>query len=225
MLVFGMVRSRYLAFQTLCFSTRLFILVFTLVTPQMLLGSEEQREESQFWVTKTALSNQIEMPFLFSGQPVSPEHPRWDDYSDAIATFSTTQDCLLPSANVEDEVNLLAVNWSALRSHRALEVCFFRIFSSIGDLQKIRKWLTLYQYRLLNTRFEKIGANYRLGEVIPSKTTASFEGFVATDVFEDRTNIFRYGIGWLRSAKGYTIQVKLSEYGEVLDVFSGVQGR
>lgn len=219
-----MFQSRDYIFQTLKLLRLLGILVSILVMPRISHGNEDSFEKPQFWIPTTALSNQTETPFLFIGKPVSPEHPRWEHYSEVIEEFDTANDCLAPSTTIAEEVDVLAINWSALRSHRAVEVCLFRIFSSIGDIHKIREWLTLQQYRLLENRFSKTETRY-LETSITSKTFVTIEGYLNSDVFEDRVKIFRYGLGWLHPAKGYMIQVVLSEAGEVVSIFSGMQGR
>ena len=74
--------------------------------------------------------------------PVSYHSP---ERVNAIKTFATTRDCLIESEQLADDPDLRLIDWKNIRSRPALEVCLWRIFSSLEDFQSILKWVSFHK--------------------------------------------------------------------------------
>jgi hypothetical protein len=85
---------------------------------------------------------------MFSGKIVDSGHPRYSDYDNALRKFRRTQACLMSSERMVQTPNLLNIEWPNLRDRHDLEVCLFRIFRSLGNLDAIRAWLEFHAFEV-----------------------------------------------------------------------------
>lgn len=98
-------------------------------------------------MTYEYLSNQDDDPFLFNGKIMNEEHPRWHQYEETLARFPKVKDCLLEGYDT-NPVNLYAIDWDNVGTGRGAEVCTFRIFRSLANLERVTEWLRLHDFRV-----------------------------------------------------------------------------
>ncbi len=86
------------------------------------------------------LSSEETHPFLFLGK-LPPDNKK--ALKRAIAQFPDVRSCLVRSEKHKDRPNLLLLDWNAMHSEEAVEVCIFRIMSSIRNVRESRKWFEI----------------------------------------------------------------------------------
>lgn len=89
-------------------------------------------------LTYKYLATEADTPFLRWGKP-----PTEDAYRRAAQKWQDVRSCLVATEAKKRQPNLVNVDWDRLYSIEDGEVCLFRIFSSIGNLDGIGKWLRL----------------------------------------------------------------------------------
>jgi len=104
------------------------------------------------------LSNQEIDPFLFYGKVVDREHPQWREYRRSLSRYSDVRDCLIPSEAKRQTPNLILIDWKKMRSEEVIEVCMFRIFSSLESPADAKQWLEIQglQNVVLKDRYRSI---------------------------------------------------------------------
>jgi hypothetical protein len=93
------------------------------------------------------LSTQAEDPFLFLGKLVEPGHPRFEAFKEALQRFPNVRTCLLDSEVNSEEPNLLKFDWRRPEGGPELEVCLFRVMSSLGGPGPIYEWLQYHEFK------------------------------------------------------------------------------
>ncbi len=88
------------------------------------------------------LAKQETEPFLFIGKVVDDKHPKFGEYISATRRFPDARSCL---KQVERE-DLRRIDWKAIDNIREIEVCVFRIASSIEDVEVIKHWLMYHGF-------------------------------------------------------------------------------
>ena len=192
------------------------------------LGSSiDATPPSAFVVAKELLSSQHNHPFLFLGKPMDPSQPRWDEYAEAIQRFQSAEACLIAPPE-GSEWNLAAVDWTAMHSHKDIEVCFFRIFDTLNDPERVRRWLEHQGYWTTEMQ-----PPYESNPSVrfPLEPIYRFAGLIATNELEARMSFDNGGVlGFLLglvlpAPKGYTVNLSFSADLQIVSVFSGSQGR
>ncbi|MGR3341652.1 MAG: hypothetical protein ACU0DI_00180 [Paracoccaceae bacterium] len=97
-------------------------------------------------VQNSNLSSQDTDPFLFLGKLVDESHPRFGDYKRAIKRFSHVRQCYEPGDSSLTELDLLKFEWKKPKGRWQLEVCLFRIATSLGDSAALREWLDYHGF-------------------------------------------------------------------------------
>ena len=161
------------------------------------------------------ISNETDEPFMFLGKVVNDGHPRHSDYDDALRKFRRTQACLISSERMAQTPNLLKIDWANLRGRHDLEVCLFRIFRSLGNLEAIRAWLEFHAFEVRGpTRV--VGENYRpRNECEP---LYSFGGSWDSDEAMRHRPSLLWRLTGLTLIHGTSVNIGLSESGELVDV-------
>lgn len=73
---------------------------------------------------------------------------------EAIIKFPDTPSCLIKATRNKQKPDLRLINWDAFRTLQDVNVCFWRIFSSLETPEKVEKWL--YFQNAKNVYFEPI---------------------------------------------------------------------
>ncbi|HUS53270.1 MAG TPA: hypothetical protein VMY41_04595 [Thermohalobaculum sp.] len=85
-------------------------------------------------------------PFLFIGKMVDEKHPRYADYRKALRSFPDLRSCLTANERERPQPDLRQIDWDAMRDSRDIDVCVFRIASSIKDIELIKGWLRYHDF-------------------------------------------------------------------------------
>jgi len=120
------------------------------------------------------LANQETDPFLFSGKVMDREHPRWSQYRSAIRSYADVRDCLVRSEVKKETPNLTLINWKKMRSGKIIEVCLFRVFSSLGSPENAKLWLEVQGLKnaSLNVRKGRVVRDWKRVEVTLASVSA-----------------------------------------------------
>jgi hypothetical protein len=87
------------------------------------------------------LAKQEAEPFLFQGKVVDVDHPWYSDYKKALRRFPDVRSCLTTDEREKPQPDLRLIDWGTIGSIREIDVCVFRIASSIEDIETIQFWL------------------------------------------------------------------------------------
>jgi len=63
----------------------------------------------------------------------------------AMSKYSTTRDCLIKSEKVKDNPDLRLINWKRVKTLEELDICLWRIFSSLDDFESIVEWMIFHK--------------------------------------------------------------------------------
>jgi hypothetical protein len=118
----------------------LFAAPVTSVIAQEDTGSTDPKA---FLIPRERLSTQISDPFKLVGRVMDESQPRWDEFEDTLASFPTTSSCLLPEEREKEVQNLLAFDWKAMRYLTEIDICVWRIATTLNDINLMRDWLAL----------------------------------------------------------------------------------
>lgn len=66
---------------------------------------------------------------------------------EAIKTYPTTRACLIESERTSENPDLRLIDWKHIRKRAELEVCLWRIFSSLEDFQSIMEWMSFHHVK------------------------------------------------------------------------------
>ncbi len=92
-------------------------------------------------VPVTRLTHQETRPFVLGRSILTEEFGAWDSYRRALRRFPDARNCLVRGQrNRQDVIDLLAVDWPRLRGRPNGEVCYFRIFTTLDDMDLIDAW-------------------------------------------------------------------------------------
>jgi hypothetical protein len=94
------------------------------------------------------LAKQSLVPFEVLGQVLDSEHPLWTRYESSLNKFSSAQDCLLPAARTPIGWSISAIDWNSFKDHQDIEVCVFRVASSLQSPERARIWLLHQGYQV-----------------------------------------------------------------------------
>ena len=92
------------------------------------------------------LSTQETRPFLLNGEEILPTSPRWKEYEEALVQFPDALSCLKESEREKKFVDLLQIDWNAPKYLQGLNVCIFRIFTSLENVDEMYIWLSFHEF-------------------------------------------------------------------------------
>jgi len=92
------------------------------------------------------LSNESNFPYLWYGmRPSEPrgksEDPNLEEHLRAIEMFPSVRECLLPEEAEKEVPDLSRIDWARIPDVAAVEVCIFRVASSIRSADSVKMWL------------------------------------------------------------------------------------
>lgn len=108
------------------------------------------------------LSDEETIPFLFLGQEMHQDHPRYGEYIGPIQQFPSVRSCLVETEQDAEKPDLAAFNWKSMENPAQAEVCIYRIATSYGDPQALATWLE-------NQGFQRVTFSKRATTVDGSK--------------------------------------------------------
>lgn len=166
------------------------------------------------------LASEGEYPFLKFGDVPSSEHlhpPLYKKYRKAVEKFPDARSCLVRSERIKEHPNLLMFNWDAIHSFEEGEVCLFRIFASIGDLENVKSWLT-YQGLRVTDHYERPASKYAKSIYAEQR----WNTVVASWPSQEKGTIFYTNVAEKLSREllehGVSVGVTAAENGEVVDI-------
>ncbi len=165
------------------------------------------------------LAKQETEPFLFLGKVVDINHPRYSDYKRALRSFPDVRSCLTEEERGKSQPDLRQMDWGAVSNIRDIDVCVFRIASSIEDVETIRIWLRYHDFRVGK------GSRIHSEDYVPKSETDRMFGFQSHLSVEKFREIlprswFARLIG-LELMRNYWLTVSFSQSGQVVGVSSG----
>lgn len=152
-------------------------LAFLLYTVALSLMTSSARSELRgdyygqeaYIVSKDSLSHQSTRPFIFAGKTVTPQNEgAWKQFEKVILRFPDASSCLNSEGQYSgDLLNLLDISWDprwsvsrGLVKHRVLQVCIFRILTTLDDKDLITGWFEFHDFEL----FPKVASEHRTEE-------------------------------------------------------------
>lgn len=170
-------------------------------------------------VPYTHLATQETDPFLFIGKVMNEDHPRYHQFKRALRKFPDVRSCLIPEEQEKQRPDLRQIDWSAIGEFKEINVCVFRIATSIDDVEGIRKWFRYHGFRLSNLSWS-VHPRY-----MPKNETDRVSGFEAFLTVEQvRKIIPRSWIARLigfEGMHGYSLAIGFSRSGRVVSVDTG----
>jgi hypothetical protein len=131
------------------------------------------------------LTSQDTRPFLYNGNPMTPESGRWKQYRNPLGRFPTTLSCLEQSEQGKSVVDLMRIDWTAPEYVQGLDVCIFRILASLDSLEEIEAWLAYHEFRIIpHTRV--VSDQPQSTNPRPYYRTHKIEGYWTPDAYHQR---------------------------------------
>lgn len=98
-------------------------------------------DPSVFLIPREELSTQVSDPFMLAGRVMDETQPLWDEFDETLSAFPDTSSCLLPEERGKEAQNLLAFDWKAMRYLTEIDICVWRIATTLDDMELMRDWL------------------------------------------------------------------------------------
>lgn len=98
------------------------------------------------------LSDEKHFPFLQFGSPPRKELSSYDNYAKSISRYPDIRSCLENSEKKETSPDLGKFDWKAMENEFDVEVCMFRLLSSIANVERSKKWLELQGFNIDDER-------------------------------------------------------------------------
>jgi hypothetical protein len=92
-------------------------------------------------IPNVRLAKQESEPFLFQGKEVNVNYPWYSGYKKVLRRFPDVRSCLTTDEREKPQPDLRLIDWGAIGNTREIDVCVFRIASSIEDIKTIQFWL------------------------------------------------------------------------------------
>ena len=169
------------------------------------------------------LSKQETEPFLFFGRVVDEKHPKANDYRKAIRRFPDVRSCLTTDEREKPRPDLRQIDWAAIDDIREIEVCIFRIASSIEDIETIKLWLQYHGFTV-GRMWQHFGKDY-----VPSYKTAPISQLPSRLSIEEFRKIvprtwFTRLFG-LELGRSYALYMEFSQNGQLVSVTSSLASK
>ncbi|WP_208350541.1 hypothetical protein [Pseudaestuariivita rosea] len=182
-------------------------------------GSRDVAANSFTWdncsVPVERLTTQETRPFMFLGNLVDRNHPRWHEFDHYIALYPDARSCLIKDEQDKMEPNLLNIDWLKLRPAAAKRVCFFRIFTSLQTHEQIKSWLSHHGFSAYGPRRVK-SLNYEPRH--EDDPIAYIAGTMSAEGINELTKPLLWRLTGMTIAYGFSISVSLNDKGEVVGV-------
>ncbi len=111
-------------------------------------GAEQCLDPQACPIPYVRLAKQETEPFMFNGKIVDEDHPRFDQYERALRQFPDVRSCLKRAECDKTQLDLRMINWAIISSIEKIDVCVFRVASSISEQAIIAQWLVSQHFRV-----------------------------------------------------------------------------
>lgn len=142
-----------------------------------------------FLIPRDELSTQVSEPFKLAGRVIDESQPRWDEFKEALATFPDTPSCLLPEERSKEVQNLLAFDWKAMRYLTEIDICIWRIATTLNDIDLMRDWLAAQGF---SGSYNTLSCDNAVRTPITSLRSpyCSVGGVMSIEDFEEKTSTY-----------------------------------
>ncbi len=130
-------------------------------------GKNADDPEIGFQVAREVLSTQTIRPYHYNGRVVDPSHPQWSNFRYAINKYPDALSCLKAEVREKPIIDMLDYDWDRIVGEVANEVCLFRIFDSLGHIDRVRAWMEFHGIEL---------SPVRVNRNLPDRYTRVFDG-------------------------------------------------
>jgi hypothetical protein len=96
--------------------------------------AQQAADTSAFLIPRDQLATQDSDPFMLAGRVMDETRPRWAEFEDTLAAFPDSASCLLPEERGNNVQNLLAFDWKAMRYLTEIDICVWRIATTLDDI-------------------------------------------------------------------------------------------
>ncbi|MEM9475118.1 MAG: hypothetical protein AAGA71_07480 [Pseudomonadota bacterium] len=124
----------------------------------------DENGDFDFHYSAQDLATQTDYPFMYSGRVINEQHLQWDNYRRTLQKFPDAQSCLTRGSRTGDQFDLTQFSWRGLRGSREIQVCLFRVATTLRDVDKMAAWLTTQE-------FEYVGINETAWSSIAGNST------------------------------------------------------
>ena len=167
----------------------------------------------RFQIDRSNITVQETSPFLVRGRPVEPGSVAWDRYSNSIVKHQSLVSCLVRTEQEALRPNTLKVAWNEIRSKVEIEVCLFRIFTSLKDSKAIEEWLQYHGFRV-------IGKRRFLTKDPPAlrgtdQSVYRIEGYWTERQYREKTNSLLFGLFGNPLNRGFSVAVFFDAHGSI----------
>lgn len=90
-------------------------------------------------LTYKQLTTESSYPFALGRLDIIDEY-----HHEAIKAYPTVRDCLIEKEKLSDNPDLRLIDWKTIRLRSELEICLWRIFTSLEDFDTILKWMDFH---------------------------------------------------------------------------------
>jgi hypothetical protein len=101
-------------------------------------------------ISYVRLSKQETEPFLFGGKVMDESQPRYKEYKKALRRFPDVRSCLIEGERDRPRPDLRQIDWGGIENIQEIDICVFRIASSIEDIDIIKYWLKIQEFIAAN---------------------------------------------------------------------------
>ncbi len=166
------------------------------------------------------LATQETEPFMFHGKVVDENHPWANDYRNAIRRFPDVRSCLTTDEREKPQPDLRQIDRGAIGNIREIDVCVFRIASSIEDIETIQLWLRHHGFTM-----DEVRRRRRESYVPKYETEPIFRlwSYLSMEKFREIIPRFWFTrIIGLELGRRYALYIDFSQNGQVSGVHSSL---
>jgi hypothetical protein len=132
----------------------LFTLAFAQVAPAQEPAPEQCLDPQLCPMPYVRLAKQETEPFLFLGRVVEEGGPQYGNYQRALRRFPDVRSCLTEAERGRGQPDLRQIDWKLMRDTYDIEVCVFRIATSVSSMDMLKRCLE--QNRFHSTRLDSM---------------------------------------------------------------------
>lgn len=144
------------------------------------------------------LATQKDQPYFRSGRPMGLQ----SSYGNSILKFPDVRSCLMASERHAETPDLRRMEWSEMESTRDVDVCVFRILSSLPSMEDGRSWFRSQGFELTDVKSAK--AQIAIPFQKKGKVYMSYTAVSGTEEFSSKTND-----KWTQSSAAHSVTVEV----------------
>lgn len=171
-------------------------------------GIEIDAPTRDFLIPIGQLTTQADRPYMVLGTVIDGAQPRWEKTKKYIKRYPTAAQCLKQEEQSKPVVDLRNIDWRGPEGFVGLEVCLFRIMTSLKSVEEMYAWFTYHGFKISPvSRYRSEFAHVGRDAYLPVKSfTAIWE---IDEYYERRPNWF-YSLTKFGTAYSVSVTVSLS---------------